>query len=165
MVRTVAKWIGITLGTLLLLGIVMSVVDPEAADQAHREAVQAETSGPAAAPAPAPPAPAEAPSVAAAAVPASADEVVERMAWRFPVPAPRDNTSLCAPACAQLITTDAVSVSEWATDAEARRWADGLDGDAAGRFALTYTGEEQSATSDEARTAWLSLVRDEFAGR
>ena len=75
-----------------------------------------------------------------------AAEVVEAFrAARLPVPNPRDNsakTSCTDIGCAQLVTTDAVSVYVFADESSATRWAEALGPDGGhreGLVVLNYT--------------------------
>jgi hypothetical protein len=83
--------------------------------------------------------------------------VVDELGSLYPTPNARDNTGFCAAAgCEQMVTTDAVSVSQWPNEAAAAKWAGAMansDARQAGRFVLTFSGD-QDVTSDEARDAF-----------
>lgn len=96
----------------------------------------------------------------------SAAAVVDEISALYPAPNPRDNTDSCAGdgGCVQLVTTDAVSVSQWPDEATAIRYAGGrANVDQVGPFVLSYAGTEQKLTSDEARAAYAQRVRELLA--
>jgi hypothetical protein len=96
----------------------------------------------------------------------TASSVVEELSALYPAPNPRDNTGSCAGdgGCVQLVTTDAVSVYQWPDEATALRFAGDSDAvDVVGPFALSYRGDRQQATSDEARAAYAQRVRELLA--
>ncbi|MEU0671351.1 hypothetical protein ABZ330_00365 [Streptomyces sp. NPDC006172] len=86
---------------------------------------------------------------------------------------PQDNTSACsqkaagkephANDCSQLITTDTVSIYEFATPATSAHWVKGMkaNGDwrQVGRFALAWTARDQSLTSDERRAELVTALK------
>lgn len=92
---------------------------------------------------------------------------------------PADNTSACSNKaagkepnkndCAQLITTDTVSIYEFRTPVVAAHWAETMkaqgDWRPIGRFALAWTARDQKLTSDERRgeltTAMQKIVESE----
>lgn len=98
---------------------------------------------------------------------AGAQQVVDAIAEKWPLPNPRDNTAGClakadstGPGCVSRITTDAVTVVELATEADAQHWETGMkasDGRRAGRFVLSWSGE-QGMTSAEARDDMVTIA-------
>ncbi|MEU8821809.1 hypothetical protein [Actinoplanes sp. NPDC048796] len=113
--------------------------------------------------------PAAAPTAAAAGErPGQAQTVVDAIAAKWPLPNPEDNTSACAgkegaaDGCVQLITTDAVSVYEYADAATAKRWVTEMkkqgDWRQAGRFALAWTARDQDMTDKDARADMVKIA-------
>lgn len=92
-----------------------------------------------------------------------AAEVVEELSALYPAPNARDNTGFCASSgCEQMVTTDAVTVSQWPDAEAAAKWTAAMansDARQAGLFVLTFTGE-QDATSTEARDAYTAKASE-----
>ncbi|XVU25801.1 hypothetical protein ACQPZJ_01715 [Actinoplanes sp. CA-054009] len=114
--------------------------------------------------------PAAAPTAAAAGErPGQAQMVIDAIAEKWPLPNPQDNTGSCAGkegaagGCVQLITTDAVSVYEFADEATAKNWVTKMkaNGDwrQAGRFALAWTARDQDMTDKDARTDMVKIAK------
>ncbi|MFI5852265.1 hypothetical protein ACIA7R_31320 [Micromonospora chalcea] len=108
----------------------------------------------------------------AASAPATsgAQQAVDAIAEKWPAPNPRDTSDGCrakdgdtAKGCESRVTTDAVTVLEFADEATAARWAKelGKAGDTrqAGRYVLSWTAREQDLTSDEARADMVTIVK------
>jgi len=98
-----------------------------------------------------------------------AQQVVDAIAEKWPLPNPRDTTSGCkakegdtGKGCESRITTDAVTVIEYADDATAAAAAKTLAkvGDArqAGRYVLMWT-DDQDLTSEDARTDMVRIAK------
>ncbi len=99
-----------------------------------------------------------------------AQQVVDAIAAKWPVPNPKDETSACkakdganALGCIKLITTDAVSVYEFADEATAKNFANqmkvtGGDWRPAGRFVLAWTAKNQEQTDKDARTDMVGIA-------
>ncbi|WP_147265172.1 hypothetical protein [Micromonospora sp. LHW51205] len=99
-----------------------------------------------------------------------AQQAVDAIAAKWPAPNPRDTSDGCrakegdtAKGCESRVTTDAVTVLEFADEATAARWAKelGKAGDTrqAGRYVLSWTAREQDLTSDEARAGMVAIVK------
>lgn len=99
----------------------------------------------------------------------TAQQIVDEISKKWPLPEPTDNTGSCAAkpgdtgkGCVKLITTGSVSVYEFADEATARHWVTEMkrNGDwrQAGRFALAWTARDQDFTSDEARADMVKTV-------
>ncbi|MFD6421565.1 hypothetical protein [Streptomyces sp. NPDC060198] len=89
---------------------------------------------------------------------------------------PQDNTSGCsnkaagqepnANDCAQLITTDTVSIYEFKSAAVAATWTakmskvEGTDWRQVDRFALSWGARDQALTSDERRSELMTALKD-----
>lgn len=98
-----------------------------------------------------------------------AQRVVDAIAAQWPLPDPRDTSDGCkakegdtAPGCMSRVTTDAVTVTEYADDAAAAAAAQALAkvGDArqAGRYVLSWT-DDQDLTSDDARADMVRIAK------
>lgn len=108
-------------------------------------------------------------AVSAGERPGQAQVVVDAIAEKWPVPHPDDNTDACAGkegaagGCVQLITTDAVSVYEFADAATAKTWVTKMkvNGDwrQAGRFALAWTARDQHLTDKAARADMVKIAK------
>lgn len=157
--RRTRKIVLIAVGALVALTAVMAIAGalvPEEYAGETKEAAPAATSAP---PSSAPAVQPAAPTPAVRPQP-TAQQIADRLAGLYPLPNPRDNTNSCAPQCRQLITTDAVSIYEWATEGQARRFADGRDDvRQVGRYVLSWAGEEQALTSAEARADMVAELR------
>ncbi|MCZ7376539.1 hypothetical protein [Micromonospora sp. WMMC250] len=101
---------------------------------------------------------------------AGAQQVVDAIGAKWPLPNPRDTTSGCkakegdsAKGCESRVTTDAVTVVAFADEGTAARWATelGKAGDTrqAGRYVLSWTAREQDMTSDEARADMVAIAK------
>jgi hypothetical protein len=118
--------------------------------------------------------PSVAPTRAAVASPVptgwSAARVVEQLAEDFSVPNVRDNsaTATCRPDCLALITTDAVSVYEFADTAAAARWTREMrkvgDVRQVDRFMLSWTARSQDHTDQGTRAEMVAAVGRMLAG-
>ncbi|MFE6686449.1 hypothetical protein ACFVFQ_08205 [Streptomyces sp. NPDC057743] len=103
----------------------------------------------------------------------TAQSVAKRLAEATGVPTlghPTDNTASCSnkalgktPSkndCAQLVTTNTVSVYEFASPAVSAHWVKAMKGwQQVDRFALAYSARRQSDTSSEQRAELLSLLK------
>jgi hypothetical protein len=99
-----------------------------------------------------------------------AQQVVDAIAAKWPVPNPKDETSACkakdganALGCIKLITTDSVSVYEFADEGTAKNFANqmkvtGGDWRPAGRFVLAWTAKNQEQTDKDARTDMVGIA-------
>lgn len=155
--RRTRKIVLIAVGALVALTAVMAIAGalvPEEYAGETKEAAPAATSAPPSS------APAVHPATPAVRPQPTAQQIADRLAELYPLPNPRDNTNSCAPQCRQLITTDAVSIYEWATEGQARRFADGRgDVRQVGRYVLSWAGEGQALTSAEARADMVAELR------
>jgi len=78
----------------------------------------------------------------------SAQSLADRLGDKFPMPNPRDNTHSCRSWCAQLITTDPVSIYEFRGVPGAKKFeAAAFAGTVrrVGRFVLSWTGRRAGA--------------------
>lgn len=101
----------------------------------------------------------------------TAAALVDKLDDLYPLPHPNDNTTGCAAkpgatakGCVALITTDAVSVYEFADAVTAKEWVGeskkaGLDWRQAGRFALAWSTRDQDFTSKEARADMAAAAK------
>jgi hypothetical protein len=99
-----------------------------------------------------------------------AQQVVDAIAAKWPVPNPKDETSACkakdganALGCIKLITTDSVSVYEFADEGTAKNFANqmkvtGGDWRPAGRFVLAWTAKNQEQTDKDARNDMVGIA-------
>lgn len=99
-----------------------------------------------------------------------AQVVVDAIAAKWPLPNPRDTSSGCkakagdtGKGCESRVTTDAVTVTEFADEQTATAAAATLakvgDARAAGRYVLSWT-DKQDLTSDEARADMVAIAED-----
>lgn len=110
----------------------------------------------------------DAPAASGGQARAGAQQVVDAIGAKWPAPNPRDTSSGCmakagdtGPGCVSRVTTDAVTVIELATEADAAKWANGMKasgGRQAGRFVLTWNGD-QELTSDETRADMVTIAK------
>jgi hypothetical protein len=93
----------------------------------------------------------------------SAESLAHGLGAKFRMPNPRDNTTSCADfGCAQLITTDSVSIYEFKTVAKAKAFEAGsFKGTVkrVGRFALSWAGRRQGAGLPSARVRAAMVAR------
>jgi hypothetical protein len=99
-----------------------------------------------------------------------AEQVVDAIAAKWPVPGKKDETSACkakdganALGCIKLITTDTVSVYEFADETAAKNFATqmkvtGGDWRPAGRFVLAWTAGKQDQTDKDERADMVSIA-------
>jgi hypothetical protein len=99
-----------------------------------------------------------------------AEQVVDAIAAKWPVPDQKDETSACkgkdganALGCVKLVTTGTVSVYEFADEAGAKNFATqmkvtGGDWRPAGRFVLAWTTDEQKKTSADEKTDMVNIA-------
>jgi hypothetical protein len=123
----------------------------------------------------APPEAAGPPATSATAARPGADRILTAIAAKWPVPHQRDNTAACAAkaesvalGCVRLITTDTVSVYEFADPATAQYWIDQMqftgDWRPAGRFALAWTERRQRLTPTATRAGMVKIATATAAG-
>lgn len=151
-IKVVGGLVGLVVVGALCGGIVAeSQKDQEAKPAATRQ-VQVKPSGP------------------ASKAPPGAQAVVDAIAAKWPLPNISDTTSGCkaqggdtGKGCTARITTDSVTVVEFADTATAARWAKELSkaGDTrqAGRFVLSWTARDQALTSGEARASMVTIAK------
>jgi hypothetical protein len=122
----------------------------------------------------APPEPAG-PATSATAARPGAERILTAIAAKWPVPHRQDNTSACAAkadavalGCIRLITTDTVSVYEFADAQTAQYWIDQMqftgDWRPAGRFALAWTERRQRRTPTATRADMVKIAKATAAG-
>ncbi|RLK13319.1 hypothetical protein DER29_4337 [Micromonospora sp. M71_S20] len=98
-----------------------------------------------------------------------AQQVIDAIAPKWPVPNPRDTSDGCKAkdgdsgvGCTSRVTTDAVTVTEYADQAAAKQAASTLAkvGDArpAGRYVLSWAAGEQDLTDDDARADMVRIA-------
>ncbi|MEU9510097.1 hypothetical protein AB0D32_27890 [Micromonospora sp. NPDC048170] len=96
--------------------------------------------------------------------------VVDAIAAKWPAPNPRDTSDGCkakdgdtGAGCASQVTTDAVTVTEYADQATATKAAGALaevgDARAVGRYVLSWAAGEQDLTSDDARADMVRIAQ------
>lgn len=127
-------------------------------------------------PAPAPATPSSRPAMTKAVTPArlTADQAAADLAaatGMTDLGDPQDNTGSCATGkgasarwnCEQLITTDTVSVYEFASPTVAAHWTDAMKGVGdwrqVGRFALAWQARDQHLTSEQRRAELVTALR------
>lgn len=99
-----------------------------------------------------------------------AQQVVDAIAAKWPVPNPKDETSACkakdganALGCIKLIVTETVSVYEFSDETAANNFANqmkvtGGDWRPAGRFVLSWTAGNQDKTEKSERDDMVSIA-------
>jgi hypothetical protein len=110
-------------------------------------------------------------SAAAVGAKVTAQQLVDRIAEKWPLPNPDDNSSGCkakegdtAAGCTARITTDAVTVTEYPDTTTAKKAATTLgktggDYRAVGWFVLSWGARDQDLTSDEARDDMVKIAQ------